>query len=133
MNAEKRASASVVPDSSSEVRMAVAGVAAFRGFDFAHAATAATLSTGGCPGAESFCRSLMAPIAESVSQSVNDSPAPRFPVVASAMIFSLFFIGFVYLWAAEVFTHFLYPGPGVADGFFVAASLNPVVFDLLIL
>ena len=52
--------------------------------------------------------------------------------IASAMIVSLFFIGFIYLWAAEVFTHFLYPGPGVANGFFVAAGLNPIVFDLII-
>jgi NADH-quinone oxidoreductase subunit L len=53
--------------------------------------------------------------------------------VASLMIVALFLIGFVYLWAAEVFTHFLYPEPGVSDGFFVAAALNPFVFDLLIL
>jgi NADH-quinone oxidoreductase subunit L len=53
--------------------------------------------------------------------------------VAGAMIGVLFFIGFIYLLAGEVFTHFLYPGPGVADGFFVAAALNPQVFDLLIL
>ncbi|MZH02785.1 MAG: NADH-quinone oxidoreductase subunit L [Nitrospinae bacterium] len=52
--------------------------------------------------------------------------------VASTMIVALFFIGFIYLWAAEVFIHFLYPGPGVADGFFVAAALNPRVFDLLV-
>jgi len=53
--------------------------------------------------------------------------------VASSMIVALFLIGFVYLWAAEVFTHFLYPEPGVSDGFFVAAALNPRVFDILIL
>ena len=53
--------------------------------------------------------------------------------VAGAMIVALFFIGFVYLWGAEVFTHFLYPGPGVSDGFFVSAALNPRVFDILIL
>ena len=53
--------------------------------------------------------------------------------VASSMIVALFLIGFAYLWAAEVFTHFLYPGPGVSDGFFVAAALNPRVFDMLIL
>ena len=53
--------------------------------------------------------------------------------VAGAMIGSLFLIGFVYLWAAEVFTHFLYPEPGVSDGFFMAAALNPHVFDMLIL
>ena len=53
--------------------------------------------------------------------------------VAGAMIVALFFIVFVYLWGAEVFTHFLYPEPGVSDGFFVAAALNPLVFDILIL
>ena len=54
-------------------------------------------------------------------------------VIVSAMIGSLFFIVFIYLWAGEAFTHFLYPGPGVADGFFMAAAFNPQVFDLLIL
>ncbi len=53
--------------------------------------------------------------------------------VASAMIAALFLIGFTYLWAGEAFTHFLYPGPGVADSFFVAAALNPTIFDALIL
>lgn len=53
--------------------------------------------------------------------------------VAGTMIAALFFIGFIYLWAAEVFTHFLYPQPGAADGFFVAAALNPLVFDVLVL
>ncbi len=53
--------------------------------------------------------------------------------VASAMIAALFLVGFTYLWAGELFTHFLYPGPGVADGYFVAAALNPTVFDLLIM
>jgi NADH-quinone oxidoreductase subunit L len=53
--------------------------------------------------------------------------------VAGTMIVSLFFICFIYLWAAEGFTHFLYPGPGVADGFFVAAALNPRIFDMVIL
>ena len=53
--------------------------------------------------------------------------------VAGTMIAALFFIGFIYLWAAEVFTHFLYPEEGVADGFFVAAALNPTVFDILVL
>ena len=53
--------------------------------------------------------------------------------VAGAMIGTLFFVGFIYLWAGEAFTHFLYPGPGVADGFFVSAALNPQVFDTLIL
>jgi NADH-quinone oxidoreductase subunit L len=53
--------------------------------------------------------------------------------VASAMIGALFFIGFIYLWAGEAFTHFLYPEPGVADGFFMSAALNPQVFDTLVL
>lgn len=53
--------------------------------------------------------------------------------IAGTMILALFFIGFIYLLAAEVFTHFLYPGPGVSNGFFVAAALNPRVFDILIL
>ncbi len=53
--------------------------------------------------------------------------------VASAMIGTLFFIGFIYLWAGEAFTHFLYPDRGVADGFFMSASLNPQVFDTLVL
>ena len=53
--------------------------------------------------------------------------------VASAMIAALFLIGFTYLWAGEAFTHFLYPEPGVADAFFVAAALNPTVFDVLVL
>jgi len=52
--------------------------------------------------------------------------------VASAMIATLFFIGVIYLWAAESFTHFLYPDPGVADGFFKAAAFPTQVFDALI-
>ena len=53
--------------------------------------------------------------------------------VSGAMIGTLFLIGFTYLWAGEQFTHFLYPEPGVAEAFFVAAALNPVVFDTMIL
>ncbi|NKB81852.1 MAG: NADH-quinone oxidoreductase subunit L [Nitrospirales bacterium] len=53
--------------------------------------------------------------------------------VASAMIAALFLIGFTYLWAGELFTHFLYPEPGVAAAFFVAAALNPMVFDVFVL
>ncbi|MCF8719875.1 NADH-quinone oxidoreductase subunit 5 family protein [Nitrospina gracilis] len=53
--------------------------------------------------------------------------------VVSAMIGSLFFIVFMYLWAGEVFTHFIYPEPGVAAGFFKAAAFNPKVFDMLVL
>jgi NADH-quinone oxidoreductase subunit L len=53
--------------------------------------------------------------------------------VAGSMIATLFFIGFVYLWAGESFTHFLYPEPGVANGFFEAAAFPPQVFDALII
>jgi len=53
--------------------------------------------------------------------------------VASAMIGALFLIGFTYLWAGELFTHFLYPEPGVSDAFFMAAALNPTVFDIFVL
>jgi NADH-quinone oxidoreductase subunit L len=53
--------------------------------------------------------------------------------VACTMIGALFFIGFIYLWAGEEFTHFLYPKEGVADEFFVAAAFNPQVFDMIIL
>jgi len=53
--------------------------------------------------------------------------------VVGAMTGALCFIGFTYLWAGEAFTHFLYPEPGVADGFFVAAALHPQVFDTFIL
>lgn len=52
--------------------------------------------------------------------------------VAGTMIVTLFLIGFVYLWAGESFTHFLYPAPGVADGFFQAAALPSQVFDAFI-
>ena len=53
--------------------------------------------------------------------------------VAITMIGTLIFIVFMYLWAGEVFTHFLYPEPGVAEGFFQAAALHPSVFDAIIL
>ena len=53
--------------------------------------------------------------------------------VAGTMIGTLIFIVFMYLWAGEAFTHFLYPEPGVAEGFFMAAALNPHVFDSFIL
>ena len=45
--------------------------------------------------------------------------------VAGTMILTLMFIVFMYLWAGEAFTHFLYPEPGVAESFFFAAALNP--------
>ena len=53
--------------------------------------------------------------------------------VACTMIGALFFIVFIYLWAGEEFTHFLYPEPGVAESFFVAAAFYPWIFDLIII
>ncbi len=53
--------------------------------------------------------------------------------VAGTMIGALFFIVFIYLWAGEIFTHFLYPEAGVAESFFKAAAFNPRVFDLIII
>ena len=53
--------------------------------------------------------------------------------VACTMIASLSFIIFVYLWAGEEFTHFLYPGPGVAESFFVAAAFDPTIFEAIVL
>ena len=52
--------------------------------------------------------------------------------VAIAMICTLFFIGSTYLLAGELFTHFLYPEPGVSEGFFVAAAFAPQVFDAFV-
>ncbi|CAI2717555.1 putative NADH-quinone oxidoreductase, subunit L [Nitrospina watsonii] len=51
----------------------------------------------------------------------------------STMVGALFLIVFVYLWAGEAFTHFIYHQPGVAAGFFKAAALHPRVFDMLVL
>jgi len=53
--------------------------------------------------------------------------------VACTMIAALFLIVFIYLWAGEEFTHFLYPGKGQAESYFVAAAFNPLIFDLIIL
>jgi len=53
--------------------------------------------------------------------------------VACTMIGALFFIGFIYLWAGEEFTHYLYPGPGQAESYFIAAAFHPVMFDIMIL
>ncbi len=53
--------------------------------------------------------------------------------VACTMIGALFFIVFIYLWAGEEFTHFLYPEPGVANSYFAAAAFHPLAFDLVII
>jgi NADH-quinone oxidoreductase subunit L len=43
--------------------------------------------------------------------------------VAGAMMATLVVVVFTYLWAAEAFTHFLYPVPGEAAAYFRAAAL----------
>lgn len=52
--------------------------------------------------------------------------------VASAMMATLILIVFTYLWAGELFTHYLYPGPGEANAYFKAAALSPLFFDLAV-
>jgi NADH-quinone oxidoreductase subunit L len=52
--------------------------------------------------------------------------------VSLTMIGALALIGLTYLWAAEAFTHFLYPAPGEADAYFQAAEWHPYLFDAFI-
>ena len=53
--------------------------------------------------------------------------------VSTAMLVTLLFIVFVYLFAAESFTAFLYPNPDEAASYFKAADLPDWLFDLIIL
>lgn len=53
--------------------------------------------------------------------------------VASAMVLTLILIVFTYLWAGELFTHFLYPDPGTADYYFEVAALPGLLFDLIVI
>jgi len=53
--------------------------------------------------------------------------------VAGAMILTLILIVFTYLWAGELFTHFLYPGPGEALYYFQVAALPPLFFNLAVI
>jgi len=48
------------------------------------------------------------------------------------MIVTLAFIGLTYLWAGESFTHFLYPAPGQAAAYFLAAAWNETLFEFFI-
>ncbi|MCG3110178.1 MAG: hypothetical protein MCM46_00010 [Candidatus Manganitrophus sp. SB1] len=52
--------------------------------------------------------------------------------VAALMLFTLLLVMLTYLFAAEGLTHFLYPAPGEAAGYFQAAALNGWLFDFLI-
>ena len=52
--------------------------------------------------------------------------------VSVAMLFTLIFVVFVYLFAVESFTAFLYPNPGEVAAYFQAAALPNWLFDGLI-
>jgi NADH-quinone oxidoreductase subunit L len=52
--------------------------------------------------------------------------------VSSAMLLTLLFVVFVYLFAVESFTAFLYPDPEVVASYFRAAALPNWLFDLMI-
>ncbi len=52
--------------------------------------------------------------------------------VSATMIATLSFIGLTYLWAAESFTHFLYPAPGQAAAYFQVAAWHQGLFDAFV-
>ena len=52
--------------------------------------------------------------------------------VSIAMLATLLFVVFTYLFAAEAFTHFLYPDPGDVARYFQAAALPGRLFDVLV-
>jgi NADH-quinone oxidoreductase subunit L len=52
--------------------------------------------------------------------------------VSAAMLMTLLFIVFVYLFAVESFTEFLYPNPEEVASYFKAADLPDWLFDLMI-
>ena len=53
--------------------------------------------------------------------------------VSAAMLLTLLFIVFIYLFAVESFTAFLYPNPEEVASYFKAADLPDWLFDLIIL
>lgn len=52
--------------------------------------------------------------------------------VATSMVLALFLVVLTYLFAAESFTHFLYPLPGEVARYFQAGALPIGIFDLLV-
>jgi len=52
--------------------------------------------------------------------------------VSAAMLLTLLFVVFVYLFAVESFTAFLYPNPEDAASYFKAAELPRRLFDMMI-
>jgi NADH-quinone oxidoreductase subunit L len=53
--------------------------------------------------------------------------------VSVAMLLTLLFVVFTYLFAAETFTHFLYPDPATVARYFQAAALPGRLFDGLVI
>ena len=53
--------------------------------------------------------------------------------VSSAMLLTLLFVMFVYLFAVESFTAFLYPNPQEVASYFKAGDLPDWLFDLMII
>jgi len=53
--------------------------------------------------------------------------------VSLTMLGALSLIGVTYLWAGNAFTHFLYPAPGEAAGYFQAAEWNRSLFDVFVI
>jgi NADH-quinone oxidoreductase subunit L len=53
--------------------------------------------------------------------------------VSAAMLLTLLFVVFTYLFAAETFTHFLYPDPATVARYFQAAALPGRLFDGLVI
>ncbi len=53
--------------------------------------------------------------------------------VSAAMLLTLLFVVFVYLFAVEAFTAFLYPNPADVAAYFQAADLPDWLFDLIVL
>jgi NADH-quinone oxidoreductase subunit L len=52
--------------------------------------------------------------------------------VSAAMLSTLLLVVFTYLFAAETFTHYLYPDPNEVAGYFKAAALPGRLFDALV-
>ena len=52
--------------------------------------------------------------------------------VSLAMLTTLVFVIFTYLFAAERFTHFLFPNPDEVAGYFKAAALPGPLFDVMV-
>ncbi|MDE3218475.1 MAG: NADH-quinone oxidoreductase subunit L, partial [Nitrospirota bacterium] len=53
--------------------------------------------------------------------------------VSTAMLLTLLFVVFVYLFAVESFTAFLYPNPNEVASYFKAAELPSRLFDFMII